>query len=79
MTVARRSVLAGLAGVSLAAAAAAGLETVPLVTDGGRAVSAALAMPARTPAAAVMLVHEWWGLNDQIKSVAADLAGQGTI
>jgi carboxymethylenebutenolidase len=40
-------------------------------------VSAALAVPARTPAPAIVLIHEWWGLNDQIKSVAAELAGQG--
>ncbi len=26
-----------------------------------------------------MLVHEWWGLNDQIKSVAAALAGEGYL
>ena len=24
-----------------------------------------------------MLIHEWWGLNDQIKAVAADFAKQG--
>ena len=26
---------------------------------------------------AVILVHEWWGLNDQIKSMARQLAGEG--
>lgn len=26
-----------------------------------------------------MLIHEWWGLNDQIKSVAAALAGEGYL
>ncbi len=27
----------------------------------------------------MLLVHEWWGLNDQIKSVAAELARQGYL
>ena len=86
MAIARRTVLAGLAGVSLSAiladpglarAAASGLETVSLTTDGGRSVGAALAMPAQRPTATIMLVHEWWGLNDQIKAVAAELAREG--
>ena len=85
---ARRTLLRGAAGLSLAAvladpklaqAAAAGLETVALTTPGGRKVRAALALPDATPAGAVLLVHEWWGLNDQIKSVAAEFANQGFI
>ncbi len=88
---ARRQVLIGLAaapltGFSLAAvladpkrarAAAQGLDEVSLTTRGGKRVSAALALPATTPAPAVLLVHEWWGLNDQIKAVAAELAREG--
>ena len=88
MGLARRELLIGLAGLPLAAvladprlarAAAAGLETVTITTAGGRQVSAALGKPAALPAPAVMLVHEWWGLNDQIKSVAAALADQGYL
>jgi carboxymethylenebutenolidase len=88
MTIARRHILLGLAGLPLAAvladprlarAAAATLETVTLSTGGGRTVRAALASPAQTPAPGVMLVHEWWGLNDQIKSVAASLADAGYL
>ena len=88
MGLARRDLLIGLAGLPLAAvladrrlarAAAAGLETVTITTAGGRSVSAALGVPAALPAPAVMLVHEWWGLNDQIKSVAAALAGEGYL
>lgn len=88
--VGRRRVLTGIAGglaglplaavladPRLARAAAAGLEDVTLTTQGGRSVAAALALPATTPAPTVMLIHEWWGLNDQIKSVAAALAEQG--
>ncbi len=85
--ISRRRVVTGLAaGLPLAAvladpvlarAAAGGLQTVSLTTESGRTVNGALAMPAKTPAPAVLLVHEWWGLNDQIKSVAAELANQG--
>jgi carboxymethylenebutenolidase len=88
MNIARREVMIGLAGFSLAAiladpwlarAAASSLESVSLTTAGGRAVRAALAVPAKTPAPAVLLVHEWWGLNDQIKAVAAELGMAGYL
>lgn len=84
----RRSVLTSLAGLPLAAvladprlaaAAAAGLEEVSLTAPSGRAVKAALAVPATVPAPAVVLIHEWWGLNDQIKAVAAEMANQGYL
>lgn len=87
-SLARRQVLTGLAGLPLATvladprlarAAAAGLDDVSIATAGGATVGAALALPKSTPASAVMLVHEWWGLNDQIKSVAAELAKQGYV
>ena len=80
---ARRAVMTSLAGLPLAAVladprlsalAAAGLETVGLTTPDGHQVKAALALPAKAPAPAVLLIHEWWGLNDQIKAVAAELA-----
>jgi carboxymethylenebutenolidase len=85
---ARREVLTGFAGISLAALladpvrvaqAAAGLETVTVKTPSGRSVSAALALPATTPAGGVMIIHEWWGLNDQIKAVASELAANGFV
>ncbi len=90
---ARRSVLHAmasvpLAGVPLAAilssprlarAAASTLEKVSITTEGGRKASAALALPAKTPAPAMVLVHEWWGLNDQIKSVAMEFAREGYV
>ena len=46
--------------------------------DGGK-VNGVIARPDKLPAATVLLVHEWWGLNDQIKSVAAEFAKQGYI
>lgn len=84
----RRAVVAGFASLPLAAVladprlaalAAESLEEVGLTTPGGHAVKAALAVPAKTPAPAVLLIHEWWGLNDQIKSVAAELAKEGFL
>jgi len=86
--IARREIVLGLASLPLAMvlanprlswAAAQSLKNVTLNTDGGVAVQAALAVPTQTPAAAVTLVHEWWGLNDQIKSMAAELAKQGYL
>ena len=90
---ARRQVLARLAGLPLvglplaailadarlARAAAAALSNVSLILSGGQSVSASLALPGRTPAPAVLLVHEWWGLNDQIKAVAAEFAREGYL
>ena len=90
---ARRQLLTSLAGVPLAAiplatiladarlarAAADQLEAVSLTTAGGRQVSAALALPASTPAPTVLLIHEWWGLNDQIKTMAAEFAREGYV
>lgn len=85
---ARRSVVKSFAGLPLAAvlaspslvrAAAAGLETVQLTTAKGQTVRAALAMPASTPAPTLILVHEWWGLNDHIKAVAAEFAKEGYV
>jgi len=48
-----------LADPRLSWAAAQSLGDVTLTTDGGLDVRAALAVPAKTPAPAVMLVHEW--------------------
>lgn len=86
--ISRRRMVTGLASLPLAVvladpllarARASGLETVTIATADGRKVSGALALPARTPAPAVLLIHEWWGLNDQIKSVAAEFAKQGYV
>ena len=84
----RRFMMTGLAGLPLAAvladakltkAVADTLSMVELTTAGGRQVSAALALPETKPAPAVLLVHEWWGLNDQIKAVARALADEGYV
>ena len=87
MMLARRSVIKGagllplaavLANPVLARAAAERLAEVAIEAAGKR-VRAALAVPERTPAPAILLVHEWWGLNDQIKGVAAEFAKEGYL
>ena len=68
-----------LAYPELSRAAASGTETISLTTRGGQTVSAAIAWPDAPKAPAVLLIHEWWGLNDQVKSVAAELAQLGYV
>lgn len=84
----RRAFLKGMASLPLAAvladpllAQAAGntLSPVSVPISNGKPARAFVAMPARTPAPCVLLIHEWWGLNDQIKAVAAEFARQGFI
>lgn len=84
----RRTLLKGLGALPLTAiladprlarAAAATTEAVRITTGGGREVSAALALPEGGEGPALILIHEWWGLNDQIRSVAADFARQGYV
>lgn len=47
----------------------------------GRAAQGFLARPANPPRGqqlpAVLLIHEWWGLNDNIRDMARRLAGEG--
>lgn len=87
--VSRRQLVQGLAaGVPLAAilsdpalaqAVAATLTTVTGTTPSGRTVQASLAVPAQLPAPAVVLIHEFWGLNDQIRAVAGEFAREGLL
>ena len=85
----RRNFVKGLAALPLAtvlaypdlAKAAGHNATTPVSvkTPSGGTAMGVVAMPAKLPAPAVLLIHEWWGLNDQIKSVAAEFAKQGYI
>lgn len=66
-----------LANPRLAAAVSAGLQEVEAKLSNGETVKAALARPQGQAKGSILLIHEWWGLNDQIKSVAAEFANQG--
>lgn len=74
---------AGEAVVEAAQVVATGTTMVSLTTEGGRQVSGALALPENLndgeAVPSVLLVHEWWGLNDQIKALARTLADEGYL
>lgn len=68
-----------LADPALVQAAAASLHEYTIHTPNGRRVRGALAMPQAVPAPTVVLIHEWWGLNDQIKAVTAEIGRLGYL
>lgn len=68
-----------LANPDLARAAADRLTRQTARLESGKSVHAYLAMPAKTPAPAIVTIHEWWGVNDQIKAVTAEFANQGYL
>lgn len=49
------------------------------IASGTDTVAAYLARPAAPPTAAVVVIQEWWGLNDWVKKVADRLAAQGYL
>lgn len=85
----RRNFVKGIAALPLATvlaypdlAKAAGhnsTKPISVPTPSGGTAMGVIAMPDKLPAPTVVLIHEWWGLNDQIKSVAAEFAKQGYI
>ncbi|MGH9805278.1 MAG: dienelactone hydrolase family protein [Candidatus Acidiferrales bacterium] len=69
--------LHGLPGKGLAASAAG--ETVSYAS-GSETVSGYLVKPEGAgPFPAVVVIHEWWGLNDQVKGEAEKLAKEGYV
>ncbi len=83
----RRSALKVIGGVPLAVAA---VGKVSVSSAGQDNVSAESWMvdepitgyflePETEPAGAVLLIHEWWGLNDQIRSVVPKFAEAGFL
>lgn len=82
MTLATSASLATiLADPVLAQAAAATTEMTSITTATGDTVKAAIARPVEGsgPWPAVLMIHEWWGLNDQIRTMAAELAKDGYV
>ena len=59
-----------LADIELARAAAHGGSTIKIRADLAGDVTGYLAEPEDKNAPTVLLIHEWWGLNDHIKAVA---------
>jgi carboxymethylenebutenolidase len=56
-------------------------QTVRYASVNGRDVNGYLAYPAAAEGGlpGVLVFHEWWGLNDNIKSMANQLAGEGYV
>jgi len=57
-----------------------GFETIRVVSD-GVSISGFLVEPSVAPGTApiLLILHEWWGLNDQIKGVARRFAEAGFV
>lgn len=56
-------------------------ETVAYATIDGRPVEGFLALPQDAAAGSpgIVVIHEWWGLNDNIREMARKLAAQGYV
>jgi carboxymethylenebutenolidase len=52
-------------------------KTIEYKRPDGKSIAGYLAEPAATAAPGVVVIQEWWGLNDQIKGVADKLAAAG--
>jgi carboxymethylenebutenolidase len=66
-----------LGHVDLAEAQASKGVTISQTTADGRSVSAYFAEADKKDAPVVILIHEWWGLNDNIKTMAEDIRAKG--
>lgn len=69
------------AAVSRPVRGAIDTQTVTYTTIDGKPVRGFLARPAggRKDAPGIVVVHEWWGLNDNIRAVTRQLAGDGYV
>jgi carboxymethylenebutenolidase len=65
--------------VAYAPATAVETEEVTYATVNGTSVTGYLARPvdATEPLPALIVIHEWWGLNDNIRMMTERLAGEG--
>jgi carboxymethylenebutenolidase len=66
-----------LADVDLAHAEASKGMMITERTSAGKDVSAYFAKADNAAAPVVILIHEWWGLNDNIKAMAEDIRATG--
>jgi carboxymethylenebutenolidase len=72
-------IAAVLADPVLASAAAKNLQSVKIKTASGDDTSAVVAYPQQANAPTLLIIHEWWGLNDQVKAVAQEFANEGFL
>lgn len=74
---------AGLASTEGTEDAPVSSETVTYATVAGKAVRGYLARPEGTTAESglpgIIVIHEWWGLNDNVETMARMLARQGYV
>ena len=69
-----------MVGIALAVAAAASAGSMVSFPSGSETVSGYLAAPGGTgKKPGLVVIHEWWGLNDWVKTKADDFAKQGYI
>ena len=54
-------------------------RAVELTLPGGKSSTGYVSRPKGAPRGGLLLVHEWWGLNDWVKSEADRYAGQGYL
>ena len=54
-------------------------KTVELTLPSGKTSTGYVARPKGSPHGGLLLVHEWWGLNDWVKSEADRFAAQGYL
>ena len=83
----RRSALKAIGSVPIAVASAGAVTPVMATENNVEAelwmsegsVSGYFLEPETSPAGAVILIHEWWGLNDQIRNVVPRFAEAGYL
>ncbi len=54
-------------------------KPVELTLPGGKTSTAYAARPKGAPHGGLLMIHEWWGLNDAVKAEADRYAGQGYL
>jgi len=76
----KRSAVLILVIVTLATFAFAAYSKTVSYKSGGETVQGLLYTPSGNgPFPAIIVIHEWWGLNDWVKEQAANLADQGYV
>ena len=73
-------IIAGVLLLLAAASAFAATSQTVSYPSGSETVQAVMYTPAgKGPFPALVVIHEWWGLNDWVKEQASKLAGQGYV